>query len=149
MNAPSAWPDDNVILYDGVCVFCSRWVHFVVARDVARRFRLTPIQSPYGRRLAQTIGIDPDDPDTNAVIIGGKALRRSDGALAVLAQLPNWGWVNGFRLVPRPIRDCLYDFIARNRYRIFGRYDVCNFNPAGLAGRIIIEAPPNGAPRGE
>jgi predicted DCC family thiol-disulfide oxidoreductase YuxK len=120
-------------------VFCSGWVHFVVRRDAARRFRFTPIQSPYGRRPAQALGIDPDEPDTNAVIIDGRALRRSDGALAVLAKLPNWSWVNGFRLVPRPIRDGIYNFIARNRYRIFGRYDACDFNPAALAGRIIVE----------
>jgi len=144
MGAPRIWPDDNVILYDGVCVFCSRWVHFVVKRDTARRFRFTPIQSPYGRRLAETVGIDPDDPDTNAVVIDGKALRRSDGALAVLSTLPHWHWVNSLYLVPRAVRDRLYDFIARNRYSIFGRYDACDFNPGALAGRIIVEAPPRG-----
>ena len=53
------WPDDDVILYDGVCVFCSRWIRFVAVRDTARRFRFTAIQSPYGTRLAQAFGIDP------------------------------------------------------------------------------------------
>lgn len=143
MNTP-VWPDDNVILYDGVCIFCSGWVHFVVRRDTARRFRFTPMQSPYGRQLAQAVGIDPDDPDTNAVIIDGKALRRSDGALAVLSKLPHWSWVNSFLLVPRPIRDALYDFIARNRYGLFGRYETCDFAPTELSGRIIVEAPPRG-----
>ena len=47
-----SWPDDDVILYDGVCIFCSRWIRFVAARDVKRRFRFTAIQSGYGRRLA-------------------------------------------------------------------------------------------------
>ena len=51
-----SWPDDDVILYDGVCIFCSRWVRFVVARDTARRFRFTPIQSDYGTRLAKFQG---------------------------------------------------------------------------------------------
>ena len=64
------WPDDDVILYDGVCVFCSRWVRFVARRDTGRRFRFTAIQSPYGTRLAQAFGIDPENPDTNAVIHG-------------------------------------------------------------------------------
>ena len=49
----TVWPDDDVILYDGVCVFCSRWVRFVATRDVERKFRFTAIQSPYGTRLAQ------------------------------------------------------------------------------------------------
>ena len=61
------WPDDDVILYDGVCVFCSRWIRFVATRDVKKRFRFTAIQSNYGTRLARTFGIDPNDPDTNAV----------------------------------------------------------------------------------
>jgi predicted DCC family thiol-disulfide oxidoreductase YuxK len=94
----SAWPDDGVILFDGVCVLCSGWVRFVAQRDVARRFRFTPIESPYGRSLAETLGIDPADPDTNAVILEGRALRRSDAALAVLSALPGWGWVSALRL---------------------------------------------------
>ncbi len=61
------WPDDDVILYDGVCVFCSRWVRFVATRDVEQRFRFTAIQSGYGTRLAKAFGIDPGDPDTNAL----------------------------------------------------------------------------------
>ena len=58
-----------------------------------RRFRFTAIQSPYGTRLAQAFGIDPDDPDTNAVIHGGVAYFKSDAALTVLSALPGWGWV--------------------------------------------------------
>ena len=63
-----------MILYDGVCVFCSRWVRFVAARDNAQRFRFTAIQSGYGTRLAKAFGIDPGDPDTNAVIHGGEGI---------------------------------------------------------------------------
>src|SRR5262249_33998867 len=117
MSEPRVWPDNDVILFDGVCVLCSGWTSFVSRRDVARRFRFTPIQSAYGRRLATTLGINPDDPDTNAVVIDGRALRRSDGALAVLSSLPGWGWVRVLRVVPRFIRDAIYNFIARNRYR--------------------------------
>ncbi len=83
-RATNPWPDDDVILYDGVCVFCSRWIRFVATRDTARRFRFTAIQSAYGTRLAQAFGIDPDDPDTNAVIHGGVAYFKSDAALTVL-----------------------------------------------------------------
>ena len=116
------WPDDDVILYDGVCVFCSRWIRFVVARDTAARFRFTAIQSPYGTRLAKAFGIDPDDPDTNAVVHGGEVLLKSDGALTVLSHLPGWRWTRLFYAVPKPLRDAAYDLVARNRYRIFGRY---------------------------
>jgi predicted DCC family thiol-disulfide oxidoreductase YuxK len=85
------WPDDDVILYDGVCVFCSRWIRFIASRDAARRSRFTAIQSGYGTRLAQAFCIDPEDPDTNAVIHGGVAYFKSDAALTVLSNLAGWG----------------------------------------------------------
>ena len=133
----SVWPDDDVILFDGVCVFCSRWVRFVVARDAAARFRFTPIQSAYGSRLAQALGIDPDDPDTNAVIHGGTAYVKSDGALTVLSCLPRWSWVRVLFAVPRPLRDAVYNVVAKNRYRIFGKYDTCIVPDAELRARVI------------
>ena len=131
------WPDDDVILYDGVCVFCSRWVHFIASRDTARRFRFTAIQSGYGTRLAQAFGIDPEDPDTNAMIHGGVAYFKSDAALTVLSNLPGWGWVRALRAFPKPLRDAIYNLVARHRYRIFGKYDACIVPDAELRGRVI------------
>jgi predicted DCC family thiol-disulfide oxidoreductase YuxK len=136
-HAGSRWPDDDVILYDGVCVFCSRWVRFVSVRDVERRFRFTAIQSGYGTRLAQAFGIDPNDPDTNAVIHGGVAFFKSDAALTVLSNLPGWGWVRVLRAVPKPWRDAIYNVVARNRYRIFGKYEECFVPDAELRARVM------------
>jgi predicted DCC family thiol-disulfide oxidoreductase YuxK len=136
-EAAKIWPDDDVILFDGVCVFCSRWVRFVAARDTEARFRFTAIQSPYGARLAHAVGIDVTDPDTNAVIHGGVAYFKSDGALTVLSQLPGWGWVRVLFAVPRFIRDGVYNLIAKNRYRIFGKFDTCIVPDAGLRARVI------------
>ena len=137
MTAPQPWPDDDVILYDGVCVFCSRWVRFVAARDSDRRFRFTAIQSSYGARLAQAFGIDSDDPDTNAVVHGGVAYFKSDAALTVLSNLPGWGWVRVLFPMPKPLRDAVYNLVARNRYRIFGKYDNCFIPDASLRGRMM------------
>lgn len=133
----SKWPDDDVILFDGVCIFCSRWVRFVAKRDTAKRFRFTPIQSDYGTRLARAFSIDPDDPDTNAVVRGGEVFMKSDAALTVLSQLPGWSWVGTFFAVPKPLRDSVYGLIARNRYRIFGKYDSCFVPDADLRARVI------------
>ena len=133
----NAWPDDDVILYDGVCVFCSRWIRFVARRDVNHRFRFTAIQSPYGTRLAQAFGIDPADPDTNAVIHGGVAWFKSDGALTVLSNLPGWGWVRALLAVPKPLRDAVYNLVARNRYRIFGKYEACFLGDAAFRERVM------------
>lgn len=131
------WPDDNVILYDGVCVFCSRWVRFVVARDKQVLFRFTPIQSDYGSRLAAAFNIDLENPDTNAVVHGGKVFFKSDAALTVLSHLPGWGWTPRLRLVPKPFRNAVYNLVARNRYRIFGKYDVCYMGDGELRGRVL------------
>ncbi|MFB9266211.1 thiol-disulfide oxidoreductase DCC family protein [Bradyrhizobium erythrophlei] len=131
------WPDDDVILYDGVCIFCSRWVRFVIARDAARRFRFTPVQSDYGTRLAKAFGIDPSDPDTNAVVHGGVAKLKSDAALTVLSLLPGWGWTRALFAVPKPLRDAVYSLIARNRYKIFGKYETCFVPDADMRARVM------------
>jgi predicted DCC family thiol-disulfide oxidoreductase YuxK len=133
----SQWPDDDVILYDGVCVFCSRWVRFVIARDTGHRFRFTAIQSAYGTRLASAFGIDPADPDTNAVVHGGIAYFKSDAALTVLCNLPGWRWTRIFFSMPKPLRDAVYNLVARNRYRIFGKYEACFVPDAEMKARVI------------
>ena len=131
------WPDDDVILYDGVCIFCSRWIRFIATRDTSKRFRFTPIQSDYGARLAQAFGIDPNDPDTNAVIHGGVAYFKSDAALTVLSHLPGWGWARVFFAVPKPLRDAVYDVVAKNRYRIFGKYEQCFVPDSDMRERVL------------
>jgi predicted DCC family thiol-disulfide oxidoreductase YuxK len=136
-STPASWPDDDVILYDGVCVFCSRWVRFVAARDIEHRFRFTAIQSGYGTRLAQAFAIDPDDLDTNAVVHGGVAYFKSDAALTVLGVLPGWRWVRLLRTVPKPLRDAVYSLVARNRYRIFGKYEECFVPDAEMRARVM------------
>jgi predicted DCC family thiol-disulfide oxidoreductase YuxK len=133
----SAWPDDDVILYDGVCVFCSRWIRFVASRDRDKRFRFTAIQSAYGTRLAQAFGIDPADPDTNAVIHGRIAWFKSDAALTVLSNLRGWEWTRAFFAVPKPLRNVVYNLVAKNRYRIFGRYDACFVPDADMRARVM------------
>src|SRR3981081_1041655 len=112
-------------------------VRFVATRDVESRFRFTAIQSGYGTRLAQTFGIDPADPDTNAVIHGGIAYFKSDAVLTVLGALPGWGWVRVLRAVPKPLRDAVYNLVARNRYRIFGKYEECFVPDAELRARVM------------
>ncbi|RZJ05797.1 MAG: thiol-disulfide oxidoreductase DCC family protein [Brevundimonas sp.] len=124
-SQPAPDEPDGLILFDGVCVFCSRWVAFVIAHDPGRRFSFVPIQSPRGRALAQRHGISPDTPETNAVVLGGRIWFKSDAALKVLAALPGTGPLGLLRAAPRLLRDPIYDLTARNRYRIFGRTEAC------------------------
>lgn len=132
-----SWPDDDVILYDGVCVFCSRWIRFVARHDKAQRFRFTAIQSPYGTRLAQAFGIDPADPDTNAVVHRGVAYFKSDAALTVLSHLPGFRWTRLLFAVPKLLRDAVYNLVARNRYRMFGKYEACFAPDAAMRAQVM------------
>jgi predicted DCC family thiol-disulfide oxidoreductase YuxK len=126
-----------LILYDGDCVICSGWFRFMAARDTERRFLFTAIQSPYGRALAQRHGIDPDNPQSNAVLLDGVAHLRSDSAIAALSALPRYGWVRALRVIPRSWRDRFYAMIARNRYRWFGKNAACDLGGAQYADRVI------------
>jgi len=128
---------DRVILFDGECVLCSRWVSFVIRNDPAGLFRFVSIQGASGTDLAARLGIDPRDPETNAVTADGHVHFKSDAALAVMARLPGWRWTRIARIVPKPIRDWLYDRIARNRYALFGRNDACLVPSPDIAGRFI------------
>ncbi|HYC67516.1 thiol-disulfide oxidoreductase DCC family protein [Brevundimonas sp.] len=125
--SPQPCPDepDGLILFDGVCVFCSRWVRFVMRLDRERRFRFLPIQTERGRALASRYGIDPDAPQTNAVLWGGRIFFKSDAALTVLGAFPETAPLAALKIAPRGLRDPIYDLVARNRYRIFGRTDQC------------------------
>lgn len=125
--SPQPAPDapDGLILFDGVCVFCSRWVRFVIDRDQDRRFRFVAIQSDAGRALAARFGIDSTAPQTNAVVLNGRIFFKSDAALTVLGALPATRPLAGLKAVPRRLRDAVYDLIAQNRYAIFGRTVSC------------------------
>jgi predicted DCC family thiol-disulfide oxidoreductase YuxK len=120
-----------IVLIDGVCVLCSRSYQFVHARDLEQNFRFLAIQQPEGRAIASEQGIDPDHPVTFVLVDRGTAYFRSDAALRVLAQLPGWNWTRFLRIVPRIVRDGVYDLVARNRYRWFGRLETCLLPSSG------------------
>ena len=133
--------EHDVILFDGDCVLCSRWAHFVHDHDAGQRFKFTAIQSPYGRALAARFGIDPANPQTNLTAIGGRVYFKSDTALAILRALPGWGWTSIAGLAPRTLRNWLYDHIARRRYAWFGQRAQCWAGDPAFSTRIIEQAP--------
>lgn len=138
-----AAPDvtQDLILFDGDCVLCSRAAHFVHVRDPAMRLKFVAIQSAFGRALAARFGIDADAPESNAAIIDGVAHFKADAALAVMAKLRGWRWTRVVKLAPRMMRNWAYDHIARNRYRWFGRRESCWVADAALKQRILERAP--------
>jgi len=144
---PVGWPPrrlpdlpEGVIPFDGVCVLCSRWVRFVLARDTAGRFSFAPMQAPFGAALARRLGIDPAAPETNALTLHGVAWFKADAAIEVLRHLPGWSSALSLRVLPRPLRDWSYDRVARNRYRLFGRTESCLVPTPEVAARFRFEA---------
>jgi predicted DCC family thiol-disulfide oxidoreductase YuxK len=137
--SPQPAPDepDGLILFDGVCAFCSRWVRFVIEHDPEGRFRFLPIQSEAGRALALRYGIDPETPQTNAVILNGRIFFKSDAALTVLGALRRTRPLAVLKAAPRLLRDPVYDLIARNRYAIFGRTETCMVPSADDRARFL------------
>jgi len=134
---------DGVVLYDGICVLCSFWFRFVVRRDPGARFRFAQIQGSYGQALAGRLGIDPNVPETNVFITADVAYFRSDAPLQILRRLPGWRWTGVLLAVPRPVRDWLYDRVARNRYRLFGRTETC-LMPSAELKRHVFDEPAHG-----
>src|SRR5471030_2691878 len=117
---------DGLMLFDGMCNFCSVSVNLALALDRRGVIRFCPIQSAYGQALARRHGLDPDDPTTFVFFDDGVPKLRSTGALALAARLPApWRWVRGLSAAPLAWRDGVYDWIAANRYRLFGRRQVC------------------------
>ena len=115
----------GLILFDGVCVLCSRGCRFVSKLDRSGYFRFVPVQLAEGRPLAEQLGIDPDHPDSFAFVAKGRAYVKSEAVLRIARELPRWQWTWVFHLIPRLIRDLIYDLVARHRYRWFGRRDAC------------------------
>jgi predicted DCC family thiol-disulfide oxidoreductase YuxK len=128
-----SFPDDRpIFIFDGHCVLCSRWVELVLRYDRAGRYRLLPAQSALGRALYVHYGLDPEHYETNLLLIDGVALIKAEGSirLAVGLGLP-WSLAGILQVLPRRFADRLYDQVARNRFRMFGRRESC-YSPGSV-----------------
>ena len=129
---------DNLVLFDGVCNLCSAFVQFVIRHDRTAKFRFAAIQSEIGREIFRSHGLDAADLQTFVLISGGRVLVRSDAAIEVASRFGDaWRFVTIFRFVPRMVRDGLYSLVARNRYRWFGRKEVCMIPTPEIKERFV------------
>ncbi len=127
-----------LVVFDGDCVLCSRSMRMLVKLDKARRFHLTSAQGDLGRSLYRACDLPIDNFATYLVVADNRVFERSTAIVAIAKRL-GWPWKVGAALVivPRPIRDALYDLVARHRYRIFGRRDACGIKDAALRDRLV------------
>lgn len=112
-------------LYDGACALCLGAARYTRAHEINTSIRFVAVQSLEGRKIAAAHGIDPDDPESFLFLERGRALTKSDGVLAIARHLSGMARLLLLgRFLPRPVRDGLYDRLARSRYRIFGRQEI-------------------------
>jgi predicted DCC family thiol-disulfide oxidoreductase YuxK len=127
-----------VILFDGVCNLCNGFVQFVIARDPAARFQFAALQSDSARRLLARVDGLGQVPDSVVLVDRGRVYTRSSAALRIARGLPfPWSLARALIVVPRPLRDWVYDRVARHRYRWFGRKDTCMVPTPDLRARFL------------
>lgn len=115
-----------VILFDGLCNLCVGSVQFIIKRDKQKQFRFASLQSSFGKNVLVQFGLNENDPSSFILLEQGKIFTRSTAALKVCRQLSGaWKMMFAFIIVPASIRNYIYSFIAHNRYKWFGKKEVC------------------------
>lgn len=131
---------DGIWLFDGVCNFCSGSVNLFLRMDRREDVIFVPLQSAFGRQLALGAGLDPDEPVSFVFFDRGRALKKSAAVLALMDHLPApWRWGRIIGVLPRPMLDVAYDWLAANRYRLMGRKAACMVPDALVRRRFRTE----------
>ena len=135
---PDFSDDKPVFFFDGVCAICTGFGEFILRHDRKGVFRIATAQSPLGQAIFAHYGLPTTDFTTNLLLVDGRALMKSDSFIATMSRLPApWPVFAAIRIVPRFIRDRIYDPIARNRYRWFGKREACRIPTPGERERFL------------
>lgn len=136
LSPVKAQSKELILFFDGVCGLCNSFVDFVMSEDVEHQFKFSPLQGPLAAsRLspAQT-----SDLKSLILIEGDHVLQKSDAVLRICSYLGGiWRLTEVFYLLPKPLRDSLYSFVAQHRYRVFGKKDTCRFPTSEERARFI------------
>ncbi|WP_405224337.1 thiol-disulfide oxidoreductase DCC family protein [Dokdonia sp. Asnod1-B02] len=128
----------KIILFDGVCNLCNGAITFIIQRDKNDVFRYAPLQSEVGKNLAKKHEIDLDKVDSIILVTDQSAVAKSTAALRIAKQLSGgWPLLTVFLILPRFLRNAVYDFIARNRYKWFGKKDACMIPTPELKSKFL------------
>ena len=129
-----------IVLFDGVCNLCNASVTFIIDRDPTANFRFASLQSDYGKELLAGAGmpVGEEQPGSVVLVEGDRVYVRSTAALRIARQLTGpWTMLYAFMAIPSAWRDLAYRFIARNRYRWFGRREACRVPTTELRARFL------------
>jgi predicted DCC family thiol-disulfide oxidoreductase YuxK len=128
---------NDLILFDGVCHFCHASINFVIDNDAENRYQFASLQSDYAQQVLAQYQRNNNDINTVFLIRNGKLYEKSDAALEIVRYLRGWSWLALLRYIPQFIRNPVYDLVARNRYRIFGKSEVCRLPTAAQKARFV------------
>ncbi len=136
---PAAVPEGHaLVLFDGVCNLCNRSVNFIIDHDPAGYFLFAALQAEAAAPLLARYDLSADYQESIVLVEGGRCYRRSDAALRIARRLPGaWRLLYALVVLPRPLRDVLYDWIAANRYRWFGERETCRVPTPELRARFL------------
>jgi predicted DCC family thiol-disulfide oxidoreductase YuxK len=139
MGSPDPVIDNHsIILFDGVCNLCNSSVLFIIKRDPKARFYFAALQSDFGIAKLREYGISSVVPESVLLLEAGELCQKSTAALKIARNLSGlWPAIYVFIIVPKFLRDFIYDFIARNRYRWFGKKDACMIPTPALKARFV------------
>lgn len=118
--------DRPVILYDGICNLCNSSVRFILKHDTREKFLFSSLQSDASKKLLLHLNYKIIEMNSILLVENGQIHEKSDAVLKIASELSfPWNLTAAFRILPRKVRDSIYDFVARNRYRWFGKKDSC------------------------
>ena len=127
-----------LILFDGVCNFCNYWVNFAIKRDRKKSLRFTPLQGETANRVLPRYNINPTALRSVIIIDKDRFYTQSSAAIRICKHLDGgWKLLYGLMIIPKFIRDALYNIIARNRYKWFGKKDHCMIPSPGVKERFL------------
>ena len=128
----------SIILFDGVCNLCNGAVNFVIKRDPRNVFKFTPLQEKQGVLLLKKHAIDAQKLDSIVLVENKKVYTKSSAALRIARKLSGlWPLFFVLLIIPSFIRDGVYDFIAKNRYKWFGKKEQCIIPTPGLKEKFL------------
>ena len=129
-----------ILLFDGHCNFCNAWVRLIVSRDAAKKILFAPLQSPVGRKMLEEHKIDVNYIDSMVFFEEERFSVSSTAALRIYSYLDGWErHLQLLSVIPRPFRDALYHFIAKYRYKWFGRREQCMVPTPEIKERFLSE----------
>jgi predicted DCC family thiol-disulfide oxidoreductase YuxK len=127
-----------ILLFDGHCNLCNAWVNFIVKRDSSSKIRFASLQSLAGNRMLEEHKIDSNYMDSLVLFEEDKVSVSSTAALRILSYLDGWErYLISLTVLPRPLRDIVYRFVANNRYKWFGKREQCMIPTAELSKRFL------------